>query len=603
MSRRRRHQAPIPVAGSWRSDEPVKEPAAREYRKPTIIELAEAAALTEGVEGLTPNWESTLKAFYALPLTDDDIRRLCNVTHRSKAFWEGRRGGEGTLDADGDLVQPFRELWARVGRRGRKTSTTSLICTYENLYGGHEKYLMAGEFGRVTVLSRDKDGSAILASFLKSYCDALGLEAKRDTIGGAEARELVNIEGTRFHVAIAPPNKRATRGPASPVIVCDEFAHIGTEESESANSDVQVLAAAKPSMAQFPNSKLVVISSPLGEVGLFHATVEANLYDECRESKYEKYRNTKRILAVEGPSWEWGTISEQESHELEPDPEIHAREYGAKPSGTEGVAFVKSEVQFAFKDKPGTWAFGRPCMFIDSSGGGNTFSCAIIRCGLPDKTPQAKKTQTADGTIIVERDERGDIVYEIPTTKRVVRVSPIFGFTGEQIRQAGTDEIVRRVAEEAKAHGCEFVFGDQYGAAFLGPLLRTYGVEFRWFNNTQPSKHESVITLRWLFRDGLFSFESHERMQNDLETYPKKITGARFVYGHPPTRGHHNDYASAIIVLGTVLNGIALGDGMRGMDANGHEFWMQYAPTRYGVSRSVHVPQNNFVRPELQQSN
>jgi hypothetical protein len=207
-----------------------KDPSQKGHRpKPTILDLAKLAHknFPEDIEYLTPNWESTLKAFYGLPLSDADIDRMCKVNQRGRDYWEARRNG-GT---------PFRELWARVGRRGRKTASIGLMVAYECLYGGHEDKLMRGENGRMMVMSRDKDGAAILAQFMKNFCDAIGVETKRTTIGGAEARELVELDGSRFFVAITPSNKRATRGPAAPMVVLDEFAFLGTEESESANSD------------------------------------------------------------------------------------------------------------------------------------------------------------------------------------------------------------------------------------------------------------------------------------------------------------------------------------------------------------------------------
>ena len=542
--------------------------------KPTILDLARLAhkQFPDEIEYLTPNWESTLKAFYGMPLTDADIDRMCKVNHRGREYWEARRAGGA----------PFRELWARVGRRGRKSATIGLVCAYEALYGGHEPKLMRGENGRIMVLSRDKEGAAIVAAFTKNFCDALNVETKRTTIGGAEARELVEIDGSRFYVAIMPSNKRATRGTAAPVVVLDEFAFLGTEESESANSDKEILAAAKPAMSQFKEtSKLLVISSPLGEVGEFHKHVENNIGLEGDP----KYRS-ERILAVEGPSWEWNPgVSEEETHELERDPDIHAREYGAKPSGAEGVAFDRKDVRASFKSREGVWEWGRPFMVVDASGGGNTFACAIVECGRPTSIRSVKKYRTPDGTPVVERDEYGNPVYEAIANVPITHIVKAFGFTGPEIKKLGMQAVIDQIALEAKYSGCAYIFGDQYGAAFLRPLFTAKAIDFKHFSHTVNSKHEAVLTLRWLMREGQLWVEPHERLEADLVQYPRRVSGSKFIYGYPPTRGYHNDYGSALITMGHVFNAISEAGGSHGLDSAGETFTIQYAPTRFGVGR------------------
>jgi hypothetical protein len=215
-------------------------------------------------------------------------------------------------------------------------------------------------------------------------------------------------------------------------------------------------------------------------------------------------------------------------------------------------------------------------------------------CSQPSKVPNVKKTRLPDGTIVVNRNAKGEVEYEQLATKGLVHIERVIGYTGEQIRALGMDVVVQQIAETAKQYNCEFVFGDQYGAAFLAPLLKTHKVNLRWFAHSNPSKHEAVLTLRWLMREDRIVICEHEQMKNDLENYPRRVSGSRFVYGFPQTAGHHNDYASAIVTLGHALNGISLGGGVAGEDANGQEYRIQYAPTRALVVKKTRPVPDRF---------
>jgi hypothetical protein len=274
----------------------------------SILDIARDIDLATGKGPLTPRWEATLRAFYGLELRQVDLANLAAGNARLGAA----RG-------------PFRELWARVGRRGRKSFTMALLAVFEAIFGGHERFLVAGERGLVAVVSKDTAGSILVARFCELHALALGLATSWTSMGSIR---ILEIEGIPFGIACFPCNAKAPRGYAMPVIIADEPAHWATE-SEFVNSDEMVLGAIKPAMAQFPDAKLVAISSPLGKLGLHYDTVERNL---GRSAEPDLGPPDADVLAVEGPTWEWNPdISEARTHELEKDPRVHAREYGGVP--------------------------------------------------------------------------------------------------------------------------------------------------------------------------------------------------------------------------------------------------------------------------------
>jgi hypothetical protein len=242
-------------------------------------------------------------------------------------------------------------------------------------------------------------------------------------------------------------------------------------------------------------------------------------------------------------------------------------------------------------------------MVIDSSEGGvgsnNTFAVAVCRCGIPTQDRKPKKLRDENGTIVVLRDANGDYIYEDKAEKPLVLINQVFGFKGKEIREIGMDAVIKAIADEAKNAGCSYVFGDQYGAAFLIPLLRRHGVAMRRFAHSTNSKHEAVLTIRWLMRDRMLQITDHSAMQADLVGYPRRIAGGKILYGHTPKTGHHYDHASSIITMAHALNGISLNGGTVGKDQDGNEYYIEKSVTRHGIGRAESLRDNTiFGRPE-----
>ena len=228
----------------------------------TILDLADQLGARDGFDVPSPRWRAVLAFFDGLPLSDADVAELAAAT---------RRTPEAILSRSG---RPFSELWCRVGRRGRKSSTAALIALREACFGGHDAHLMPSERGLVAVVSRDIAGSTVVARMLESFANALGISCRWTSMGSVR---LLELDGFSFAVACLPCSATAPRGYAIAVVICDEIAHWQTDGDVYTDSDAAVLGAIRPAMAQFPRARLVAISSPLGHEGVFHSTVEASL--------------------------------------------------------------------------------------------------------------------------------------------------------------------------------------------------------------------------------------------------------------------------------------------------------------------------------------
>ncbi len=532
----------------------------------TILDVAASISTATGLAPLTPRWEATLRAFYGLDLREQDAESLARSTRRSAASW---------------LSAPRierRELWARVGRRGRKSYTMALLALFEAAFGGHERFLVPGERGLIAIISKDTAGSALVATFCELHAQALGIKTGWTSIG---AVRVLWLEGYAFGIACFPCNARSPRGYAIPVIVADEIAHWATDSDEYTNSDEAVLGAVKPAMAQFPDSKLVAISSPLGCEGMHYEALEGNLGDGADPG----------VLAVEGPTWEWNPdIREARTHEIERDPETHAREFGAVPSGNDGTAFVPADVAACFEPHAGLYHWGRPFLVIDPAETTNTFAWCVASWGEPSRQKQPIMVDVGEGPTLIKgayplRDAAGEMVhYPIPE-RPLLRIAEAGGWTGEELRQTTMDKIVADLARIARDFGADTALSDRRGDVYLAALLSPHNIKLRSFTLTSDSKHEAVKMLRVLMRDRQLSIVDHDGLRTDLRTYPRRISGGRFKYGEGRSgQKKHWDHAALLVTLAHSLLKVSDEQGTATKDTHVR---IEGAPMKYQGGRSL----------------
>ncbi len=427
------------------------------HNPPNIVEFAFALAQAPGIEGPTPPWLSTLRGFDGLPLSDNDVSVLAAVTGRSRKAIRAHEG------------QPYPELWARVGRRGRKSATAAMISDHQALYGGHERYLMRGELGLIVTISKDLSGADLIKRFQHLFLNALGIPFHETKFG---AVTVTIIEGSQIALACLTCTAEAPRGPAIPVAILDEPAFYATSEVY-ADPDVEILAALRPAMAQFPNRRLIAISTPFGLTGVFHETVDAALGNN----------DEKLILAVQGPTWVWNpSINEATTHTLEADPRRWSREYAAVASGTSSSAFGDPEhIKRAFKLKA-------------PPGPGNGFA-AIDPSSL-------------------RSDEFAYIFgYE---ANGLIRVDEVGAFGQEDFKTHTMADIVRKLSMKARARGVSRVISDQREAAGLTSLFAENSCELEVLNWSQSSKESACSLLRRLFQDSKISIVEHRQLKDEL---------------------------------------------------------------------------------------
>lgn len=206
-----------------------------------------------------------------------------------------------------------RTLVARVGRGGGKSSTLSRLAVAEVLYGDHQD--IPGDVLTAAIVSVDRREAARRIATVKAILDALG-EEYRPIDGGVRLVRLPRAFQV-FTATIA-----GVSGFTSCFVFCDEVAK-WRDADTGANPATEVLASIRPTFRGRPNARMVLSSSPMGELDA-HA-------DAMREGE------TASQCIAHGTSFAANpTMSEAQTRLDEPDEAKWRREYLAIPlEGTE----------------------------------------------------------------------------------------------------------------------------------------------------------------------------------------------------------------------------------------------------------------------------
>lgn len=494
-----------------------------------ILEYAHLVHAREpGIRPPSEAWEATLRLLYGLKMPEELIPVACQITQREA---DDIRSLEG---------HAYREAWASVGRRGEKTDKGSLIGGFELQFGGHERYLMPGERGYVVVISKDLAGTQVVVSHACAYFDALGVRYTKTRQG---AMQVLEVEGSRMAIACTPANGIAVRGYPVAVAICDEIA-FWPSSSEMAHPDTEVLAALRPAMLQFPNRKLIAISSANAKQGAHYDTIHGDGID----SKGALGNASEReILAVKGPTWTFNpSVSREETHKLERSKRLWAREYLSEPQDAVCAALDPDDVEATFREVPRGTRSCPPMVIIDASSlRGDSFTWCLARWLLPGERLVKMEVNENGVEQAVIRDNQ--FVHEDPLPAPTLHVTGIGGHDGHQLGKLTSEQIVRELVAFAKAAGALHIYGDQREEAALSGLFRHAGFYgFRSIAWTQQNKADAMHLLRRLLHERALIVQPHAQMKQQMLGLEERILpSGQFSYG--ARRGAHDDYAALLI--------------------------------------------------------
>jgi hypothetical protein len=374
-------------------------------------------------------WRIFVKTFFGCPLdnTELDIYQTCTG-----------------LSAPDD--KPQREAWLPVGRRGGKSVTLAMIAVYVACCFDWTPYLRPGQFGYVDVLSDSRAHAGEIMNYVKGV---LGHPRLRSLVQ-RPLTDTVELAG-RVRIQVVTASIKAVRSYTAIAALLDEIAHWEPDE-ESANPDVEILRALRPSMATIPGSFLLGASSRYARKGVL----------------WEAYRD--HYGKPGGPLvWSADTITMHPridrdflATEEERDPVAFASEYGLEwRSGLsefidrDRVEALIIEGRYELPYVPGL----RYYAFVDAAGGSGEDSMTIA---IAYRDPK-----TGKGVLAALRERR-----------------PPFS----------PHEVVERDhAPLLKAYKVSAVTGDRYAANWCSDQYRMRGIAY----------HDSEMTASDYYRESL----------------------------------------------------------------------------------------------------
>ena len=158
-------------------------------------------------------------------------------------------------------IQPGQlELIFICGRRSGKTRALAVLAVFYSCFVDYSKVLSSGERGVAAILSAS---TAQAAKAFEHISGILHDSRVLEQLITNESSDTIKLSNS-IDLMVRPASFRTIRGITAVFIGCDETCFWFSEGS--ANPDVEVLNAARPSLAT-TNGKLIIISSPYSRKG------------------------------------------------------------------------------------------------------------------------------------------------------------------------------------------------------------------------------------------------------------------------------------------------------------------------------------------------
>lgn len=462
-----------------------------------------------------------LKIFYGVELSP---RRINEVNgHSELDYWaifhdfvERDELGYPLKVLDGAppyVPMEYREGWFIFGRRGGKTDAlSSTIVAYEALLGGHEDRLRPRQQGICFQIAQDLRLARNSLHFIRAVVESSPLMEKEIVQITADRIDFKN----RFTIACVPATLKSVRGYASPISVMDEVG-VWYQESESANPDYQIYDAVSPGQVQFPDRKIVGISTPWNKSGLLYKYHEAGT--EGWKFKLQALREEYQgVCVLKGPTAVLGN-------------KLVERSFLKKERDRNPQAFER-EMLAEFQDSITGFI---PSVLVN----------AAIDQGIYSRPYNPKYTYYAAMDPAFKRDAFGfGIVHNEKGTIVVDHVVRMIPPNGETLNPSAVLDVIIPLL---RVYRCNLIYSDQYHLESLGQLVRERGFEIFPVTFTSKSKAELYGNLQQLFLQKKIKLIDDYELIRELKSLERTLTsGGAISISAPP--GQHDDMATVVVI-------------------------------------------------------
>lgn len=398
-----------------------------------------------------------------------------------------------------------RQLCARAGRRAGKSSTLSRLGVVEALYGDHK--IPPGDTGVVAIISTRREEAAERIATVKAILDALGV---RYSPWGEHG---VKVEGRRIGFRVYTASISGVSGFTGIFVFADEVAK-WKDSDTGTNPATEVLKSVRPTMATQPNARIIMSSSPMGKF----------------DAHYDAFEEGETPLQITAHAASWianPSITEEDTHILEPDTSTWEREYAAIPQAEIAESlFTDAELDAATRVAPAT---------VEREDG-VTYAAAI------DPGTRGNAWTLAIGALRFV----GDVVK-----RSIVHAQEWRGSTAQPLSPKA---VLTEIKPMLAAYGTDTLWTDQASGDALRDIAADLGLVLVIEPWTQASKLTSYKNLQTWVRADQLELSPAEHVKHDLLGVRRKYTRSGVTIDLLKTPdGRHADYAPAIALCASRL--------------------------------------------------
>lgn len=401
-------------------------------------------------------------------------------------------------------AESIRTAVLRLGRRSGKGRMAAVVATYEATVNAalHLAVVEPGEQVAIVVVARSQKQARIVHRFIRSFIRRAvpGQEIVRDTVDEVEL-------ASGIVVMTLPCDAASVRGPAVAVVILDEAAWFAGRDGSPLDPK-EVWAALVPATAQFPERRVLVLSTPRFASGWFY-----DLCERAAAGATSGLRHWHASTSEVNPT----IPADFFAAERDADPVLFAREYDALFEASITAVLDPELVRAAVRREPDVLP-PRPdvryAIAIDPAMVGDTWSLLV---GHRD----------AERRVIVDR---------------------VDGWAGSRGAPLQVDLTLDVIAAYAAAYNGAPVLTDQYAATPIAQGLRQRGVtvlERPWHNE---GKVEALTSVRRVLYAAQLEIPNRRELIAELVSLEQRPTPA----GRPriaAAGGGHDDYATALLAL------------------------------------------------------
>lgn len=461
-----------------------------------------------------------LKAFYGLPLTEDDMYYWAIFQEHCQV---DELGYPVKVDVEKALYEPreYNQIACVFGRRSGKTDGIgATILAYEATLGGHDQFVAKNQTPFMYLISHTKGNSVENIGFVKDALESSPTLKKQIV---SDLNESITLKNG-VCITGAHPSIRGQRGLAVPVYVADE-ANFWYSDEAAANPDTAVQTALRYAQRQFPRSKRIWLSTPFVKRGVFYSMYEAGTQGvKLRNPDFiNRYKNTlvcwAPTAAMDNPT----VTREKLMEDLAEDPENYQQESNARFADSVSGFLSSNLLREAIDVGVGVRAPLAPgkvdyIMAIDPAFRGDAFAMVIVH--------------RHDNKVYVDYARR---------------------WVPEKGRPLNPGIVLDEIASIARKYNISHTYTDQYQNDSLRELALDRGLglmDISWTVSSKPAMWANFRNMvnhhQFVMLDPQFN-EDAAVMFNELVRIEKVLTANNNVQIRAP-RGEHDDMAMAVVM-------------------------------------------------------